>query len=139
VIGGSFASVDGIPYRSLAQLNEDGSVDTTFNATPSAGVNGTIYAIALYSTNDDINGGKILIGGDFTIVNGVNVSHVARLNADGSLDATFKQRAADFRPQRLGPGSRHSSGRRGVDRRIVHVGQWRAAELLREIGSFRRG
>ncbi len=86
VIGGSFASVGGVPYRSIAQLNQDGSVDTTFNA---AGANGTVYAVSVYSTNDDINGGKILIGGDFTMVNGVNVNHVARLNADGTLDTTF--------------------------------------------------
>ena len=85
IIGGSFSSINGIPYRSVAQLNQDGSVDTTFNA---AGANGTVYAVAVYSTND-VNVGKILIAGDFTTVNGTNVNHIARLNADGTLDATF--------------------------------------------------
>jgi len=33
--------------------------------------------------------GKVLIGGDFTHVNGTPRNYVARLNADGSLDATF--------------------------------------------------
>ncbi len=86
VIGGSFVTVDGNPYSAFAQLNNDGGVDTTFNTT---GANGTVYAIQVYSTNDVLNGGKILIGGDFTTVNGVPRNHIARLNADGSLDALF--------------------------------------------------
>ena len=86
VIGGSFVTVNGVNYNNLAQLNNDGSVDTTFNYT---GSDGTVYAVAVYSTNDAVNGGKILIGGDFTQVNGVARNHIARLNADGSLDTTF--------------------------------------------------
>jgi uncharacterized delta-60 repeat protein len=86
LVGGSFASFNGIPYRSIVQLTENGLVDTTFNT---AGANGTVFAIAVYSTNDTVNGGKIIIGGDFTSVNNTNVSHIARLNADGSLDTTF--------------------------------------------------
>jgi len=34
-------------------------------------------------------GGKVIIGGEFDKVNGVNRGHIARLNADGSLDASF--------------------------------------------------
>jgi uncharacterized delta-60 repeat protein len=33
--------------------------------------------------------GKVLISGEFSQVNGVNRQGIARLNADGSLDATF--------------------------------------------------
>jgi len=33
--------------------------------------------------------GKIVIGGDFTAVNGVNVNRLARLNSDGSVDLSF--------------------------------------------------
>jgi uncharacterized delta-60 repeat protein/uncharacterized repeat protein (TIGR01451 family) len=86
LLGGSFASIGGIPYRSIAQLNEDGSVDTTFKAS---GANATIYAVAVYSTNDAVNSGKILVAGDFTQINGSNVNYIARLNADGSLDSGF--------------------------------------------------
>jgi uncharacterized repeat protein (TIGR01451 family)/uncharacterized delta-60 repeat protein len=86
LVGGSFASIGQAPYRGIAQLNEDGSVDTTFNTS---GANGTVYALAVYSTNDPINGGKIILGGDFTMVNGTNVNHIARLNADGTLDSSF--------------------------------------------------
>ncbi len=54
--------------------------------------NGTIRAVALQKD------GKILIGGDFTALapNGgpsVSRSHIARLNADGTLDATFDPHA----------------------------------------------
>lgn len=86
IIGGSFVSVNLNHYPGVAQLNGDGSVDTSFNAT---GANDTVYAVAVYSTNDVLNGGKILIGGDFTSVNGVPRNHIARLNTDGSLDTAF--------------------------------------------------
>ena len=86
LIGGGFVTVNGYSRNNIAQLNNDGSVDTAFSPP---GANGTVYALAVYSTNDTVNGGKILIGGDFTQVNGVNRNHIARLNADGSLDTSF--------------------------------------------------
>ena len=85
IIGGSFASINGSSYHDIAELNEDGTVNVLFTA---AGANGTVYTLAVYSTND-VNSGKILIGGDFTQVNGVPRNHIARLNVDGSLDTTF--------------------------------------------------
>ena len=33
--------------------------------------------------------GKSVVGGNFTVLNGANVSRLARLNLDGSLDTTF--------------------------------------------------
>lgn len=47
------------------------------------GVNGTIYALAMQ------NDGKIILGGQFSTVNGVQRSNVARLNGDGTLDRTI--------------------------------------------------
>src|SRR6266508_1287664 len=43
----------------------------------------SIHAVALQPE------GKILIGGDFANVNGVSRAHIARLNADGSLNMSF--------------------------------------------------
>src|SRR5207244_1242778 len=41
--------------------------------------------------------GKIVIGGDFTSVDGVPLNYIARLNSDGSVDNTFDPGAgADF-------------------------------------------
>jgi uncharacterized delta-60 repeat protein len=53
--------------------------DPTFNAT----TNGAVHAIAVQAD------GKVIVGGAFTQVNAVTHGRLARLNADGSLDATF--------------------------------------------------
>ncbi len=67
--------------NALVQLNTDGSLDAAFN--PNIEVNGTVYSIDLQAD------GKIVIGGFFGSVNGQIRNSLARLNADGSLDASF--------------------------------------------------
>jgi uncharacterized delta-60 repeat protein len=42
--------------------------------------------------------GKIIIGGDFTAYNGIDRNHIARLNADGSLDTAFNPGAGTDEP-----------------------------------------
>lgn len=81
LIGGSFSIFNGIPRRGIARLTGDGRTDPSFN--PGAGINGTVLAIEVQRD------GKILIGGEFTSVDGVARINVARLNADGSLDRSF--------------------------------------------------
>ena len=85
VIGGDFTSYNGATnFNHIARLNQDGSVDTNFLASVSTpGTDNSVRAIALQLD------GKILIGGLFTNVDGVALNHVARLNADGSVDTTF--------------------------------------------------
>lgn len=56
-----------------------GALDPTFAPT----VNGPVYATAVQSD------GRILIGGNFTTVNGTNRNRLARLYPNGSLDAGF--------------------------------------------------
>ncbi len=58
-----------------------GDLDPTFN--PGTGANSTVSAIAVQSD------GKILVGGLLTTYNDVGRNRIARLNPDGSLDATF--------------------------------------------------
>ena len=58
-----------------------GSLDLTFD--PGQGADSTIHAVVLQPD------GKILIAGDFTSYAGAARNHIARLNADGSLDTTF--------------------------------------------------
>lgn len=86
LVGGSFLNMNGYAHQGLARLNNAGVLDPAFN--PSLSVNGTVYAIAVYPTNT-IQGGKILIGGNFSSVNGIVRNGVARLNSDGTLDADF--------------------------------------------------
>jgi uncharacterized delta-60 repeat protein len=84
--GGSFTNFNNTVVANLVRLNSDGSVDTNFAAKVS--VNAAVRAIAL-----QLDGG-ILIGGDFTNINNVAVNHLARLNADGSLDLAFVTNSA---------------------------------------------
>jgi uncharacterized delta-60 repeat protein len=82
VIVGSFTEVAGVPRSRVARLNTNGSLDTTFN--PAGGANATVNDVALQAD------GKIVIGGSFTGVNfDTTKKYLARLNADGSLDASF--------------------------------------------------
>ena len=80
LITGDFSTYNNIPRRSIAQLNNDGTLDTAFN--PGTGANG-IECVALQAD------GKILIGGYFASYNGTSRSCLAQLNADGSLNTTF--------------------------------------------------
>lgn len=81
IIGGDFTSIGGVSRNRIARLNDDGTVDTTFNT--GSGTNGPVLAIAVQ------NDGKVIIGGDFTSVGGVSRNHIARLNTDGTVDTTF--------------------------------------------------
>lgn len=81
IIGGNFTAFNGANRHGIARLNSDGSVDTTFN--PGTGADGQVLALALQAN------GQIVIAGSFSTVNGINLASVARLNADGSVDATF--------------------------------------------------
>jgi len=81
IIGGYFTSYNGTPRNHIARLNNDGSIDASFN--PGTGASGTVYTTTMQ------NDGKIIIGGDFTSYNGTTSNYIARLNADGTLDASF--------------------------------------------------
>lgn len=86
VIGGRFTQVGGTPINRIARLNSDGSLDTTFD--PGSGPTDRVYALAVQED------GKVLIGGAFNTVSGAARNHIARLNADGSLDTTFDPKPA---------------------------------------------
>ncbi|HWD92582.1 MAG TPA: hypothetical protein VG938_09550 [Verrucomicrobiae bacterium] len=88
LIGGDFTIVHGAVRGGIARLNVDGTTDETFlNGVSGAGGginNDGVNSIALQAD------GGIIIGGAFRAVNGVPCGGIARLNADGSLDGTFK-------------------------------------------------
>jgi uncharacterized delta-60 repeat protein len=81
LVGGRFTSVNGVLRNRIARLNSDGSLDTDFD--PGSGANNGVIAMGLQSD------GKIIIGGDFSSVNGVTCVRIARLHTDGTVDATF--------------------------------------------------
>jgi uncharacterized delta-60 repeat protein len=86
IIGGDFATVNGVARNKIARLNVDGSVDMGFN--PGSGASSTVRTCALQAD------GKIIIGGIFPTVNGVARNRIARLNVDGSLDLSFNPSAS---------------------------------------------
>ncbi len=79
IAGGGVAGLHGCPF--LFNFLPNGSLDTSF--LPLKGANGPIECHAVQAD------GKILIGGSFTLYNGVQRIGIARLNADGTLDGTF--------------------------------------------------
>lgn len=81
LIGGNFTAYDGVPRKSIARLNANGSLDTSFD--PFQGPSGNVLGLAVQPD------GRVVIVGIFSAVNGVPRRNVARLNADGSLDGSF--------------------------------------------------
>ncbi|HRF81638.1 MAG TPA: delta-60 repeat domain-containing protein, partial [Flavobacteriales bacterium] len=81
IIGGTFTSYAGNAINRLARITRTGAFDNTFNI--GVGPNGQVNAIAVDAS------GRILIGGSFSMYNNVQRARLARLNSDGTLDATF--------------------------------------------------
>ena len=69
-----------VPLNAI-RLNPDATIDKTFSL--GSGTDGGISAILVQSDQ------KIIIGGSFAHVNGKSHNGVARLNPDGSVDASF--------------------------------------------------
>ncbi|HSH16878.1 MAG TPA: Calx-beta domain-containing protein, partial [Verrucomicrobiae bacterium] len=81
LVGGGFSTFNSISRPGIVRLNTNGTVDTSFST--GGGPDNTVFAIAQQTD------GKVLIGGDFTSVNSVSRSRIARLNTDGSVDLSF--------------------------------------------------
>ena len=67
----------------MKRLSNTGSIDATFG-TGSMGPSGADINCAVQQPD-----GKFLVAGSFTTYNGIARKHLARLNADGSLDTSF--------------------------------------------------
>ncbi len=79
VVGGSFNTIGGVNARNLAMLNDNGSVNTTFQPRP----DGAVHALLV------LPDGKLLAGGEFSNLAGTARARLARFNANGTLDAAF--------------------------------------------------
>jgi uncharacterized delta-60 repeat protein len=82
LVGGGFTSYNGTTQNRIARLNTDGTLDNSF-APMGTGLNDAVYALTLQTD------GKVLVGGFFTDYNGTIRNRILRLNADGTLDASF--------------------------------------------------
>lgn len=88
IVGGRFSFIGGKPIPNLARLNPNGTADTSF-AMDVYGVDHPLVvrpAVAVMATQSD---GKIIVGGTFYEIGGQPRKSIARLNANGTLDATF--------------------------------------------------
>jgi uncharacterized delta-60 repeat protein len=88
LVGGWFDTVNGLTRHRVVRLNADGSLDSTFD--PGTGPDSIVYHVVPQPD------GKVIITGSFTKVAGVVRPHIARLNADGTLDTTFQPGAGTF-------------------------------------------
>lgn len=112
LVSGKFTSYNGVPINMIARLNNNGTLDTSFNVSyplpTTFNSNNTIRTFLIQ------NDGKIVIGGDFEIsicvlneypsgncVGSLNFNKIARLNSNGTIDATFMNNA----PSTEEPGS----------------------------------
>ena len=113
VVSGVFTRINGVDRNNIARLNSDGTVDTTFHP-PSLTRTGFPYAWVYAAAIDQ--DGRILIGGDFTRVNGLSRNYLVRLDANGSLDNSFN---ASFDADALAPDGNVSGIILQADGRIL--------------------
>lgn len=81
--GGSFTSLNGNTRNYLTRLNSSGIEDTTFYSNLGTGFNGYPRIFTVQSS------GRIIVGGNFTDVNGTTVGGLVALNSNGTIDTTF--------------------------------------------------
>jgi uncharacterized delta-60 repeat protein len=81
IIGGRFTSISGVARGRVARLHANGDLDGGF--TTGTGAAGTVLASARLGT------GRIVIGGQFTQVNGQTANRIAVLEANGMPSGTF--------------------------------------------------
>lgn len=87
LVGGRFNSYNGSATGSLVRLNADGRLDSSFiNGTVAGGDTTNANAVSILAVQPD---GKILVGGVFNLTGETVTRKLVRLNADGSLDASF--------------------------------------------------
>ena len=88
LMGGFFTFVRGNTLRYFARLNTDGAVDQSFNI--GSGASNLVSALTVQPN------GKIILGGAFTAVDGINRNRMARLNKSGSLEQIINPVEEEF-------------------------------------------
>lgn len=81
IVAGAFKTFNDQPAGNIVRLNQDGSIDESFNT--GYGANSAIICMAGQPD------GKINIGGTFTMFDSISYNRIARVNPDGSLDMDF--------------------------------------------------
>ncbi|MGV3773468.1 MAG: Calx-beta domain-containing protein, partial [Verrucomicrobiales bacterium] len=79
-ISGLFTNVNEIRQPYLARINTNGSLDESFRPA----LNNTVHSFHVLPNHN------LIIGGNFTSINGEPVGRIAMLKPDGTMDASFK-------------------------------------------------
>ena len=77
LIAGDFQMGASAAHYSLARLNADGSLDSTFRGTN--GINGIVFGVGVQSS------GRIVVGGNFTAIDGVTQAEVSLEKAQATV------------------------------------------------------
>jgi uncharacterized delta-60 repeat protein len=91
IICGHFTSFDGVSRNRIARLNEDGSLDMSFD--PGTGANSNIYNSIVQP-----DGKLIVYGNSISTFNSAPVNNIFRLNSNGSLDSSFYTSSSSYQP-----------------------------------------
>jgi len=93
LVGGSMSHVNGVLRPGIARLNQDGTLDTSFDI--GTGTNSTVWSI------DQQSNGKIIYGGQFTMTNGFPTPGIGRLTNSSAVfdyDGDGKADVSVYRP-----------------------------------------
>ncbi len=86
VLGGIFTTYNGASASNIVRLNPNGSIDYSFNSG-----SGTSGGTGIVFSSEQQGDGKILIGGNFNMYNGITASYITRLLSNGNIDPEFIQ------------------------------------------------
>jgi uncharacterized delta-60 repeat protein len=89
LVGGLFRPTSGSSVLRVVRYTAGGAPDPTFTSNAFTTASGTSTFNQRFTALALQPDGKLLAGGTFGVVNGINRTNLARLNTDGSLDATF--------------------------------------------------
>lgn len=84
IVGGELSQLGGQSRGRIGRLNPNGTLDTSFNPSAQSDSSfGAVNAVAV------LVNGQIMVGGDFSQINGQARDNIARLQPDGTLDVVF--------------------------------------------------
>lgn len=84
IIAGEFTAYNGVPRRSLARINADGSLDESFEFNDNNPLNIFVDDVILLPS------GKLIVSGrHISVPSGAGAPFIVKLNTDGSIDTSF--------------------------------------------------
>ncbi|MGE3310991.1 MAG: Calx-beta domain-containing protein [Limisphaerales bacterium] len=123
LVGGDFATFDGVVQPRLVRLHADGFVDQSFNT--GLGFDGSVLAVG------EIGDGRLLVGGTFSRVDGSIRTNLARLEPDGTRSLTG-QWAVDGPVRAIATGDRVFIG--GAFGRVESAARYGVARMALDGG-----